>query len=310
MEPSRTSQTRPGDAEPTTSYDQLQLVLILVGLIGSGKVLTELVCNRKSTFAQALERYCPRFRRCSQDDLGDRRSVEALARHSLRDGLSVCIDRTNFDESQRATWINIAHEFPGVQPWVIVFDTPYEICAARVAERTGHPTIISPEQGMQVLQRFRSQYRAPAPYEGYTRILSLGPSDCSDSGYTEVDVRGIMRRLRESPEVVPIVPPPSHSRVGYGRGAFSDRGSGERGRGRGRLYGEGSNPYGGGGYGRGRMEQSTLPQAWRIGRSRGASSGSGSASGYEHASSARRSGYQSRGGNHDRTQENWREPRN
>lgn len=40
----------------------------------------------------------PRFRRCNQDELGDRRSVEALARRSLREGLSVCIDRTNFDE--------------------------------------------------------------------------------------------------------------------------------------------------------------------------------------------------------------------
>ncbi|KAI0336603.1 P-loop containing nucleoside triphosphate hydrolase protein [Cubamyces sp. BRFM 1775] len=295
MEHPRAAQARPDDLEPAPSHEQL--VLILVGLIGSGK----------STFAQALERYYPGFCRCSQDDLGDRRSVEALARRSLRDGLSVCIDRTNFDESQRATWINIAHEFPGVQPWVIVFDTPYETCAARVVERTGHPTITNPEQGMQVLQRFRSQYRPPAPYEGYTRILSLGPSDCPDSAYTEADVRGIMRRLRESPEVVP-TPPPSHSRGGYGRGAFSDRGFG--GRGSGRSYGEGSSSNSREGYGRGRMEQSTLPQAWRDRPVGGAYSGSGSGTGYGHASSARRSGYQSRDGNHDRTQENWRESRN
>ncbi|KAI0654876.1 AAA domain-containing protein [Cubamyces menziesii] len=300
MEFPRASQTRPGDAEHAPSHEQV--VLILVGLIGSGK----------STFAQALERYDPAFCRCSQDDLGDRRSVEALARRSLRDGLSACIDRTNFDESQRATWINIAHEFPGVQPWVIVFDTPYETCAARVVARTGHPTITSPEQGMQVLQRFQSQYRPPAPYEGYTRILSLGPSDCSDSGYTEADVRGIMRRLRESPEVVPIAPPPFQSRGRYGRGGFSDRGfrGHWRGRGGSHSYGEGSTPHSRGGYGGGRMMQSTLPRAWRDGYSGGASSGSGSGSGHGHASSARRSGYQARDGNHDRTQENWRETRN
>ena len=54
--------------------------------------------SMKSTFAQALENHYPKFRRCNQDDLGDRRSVEVLARRSLQEGLSVCIDRGNFDE--------------------------------------------------------------------------------------------------------------------------------------------------------------------------------------------------------------------
>lgn len=52
----------------------------------------------QSTFAHALERFFPEFRRCNQDDLGNRRKVEALALDSLRQGLSVCIDRTNIDE--------------------------------------------------------------------------------------------------------------------------------------------------------------------------------------------------------------------
>ncbi|TFK89245.1 P-loop containing nucleoside triphosphate hydrolase protein [Polyporus arcularius HHB13444] len=175
-----------------------QVVLLLVGLIGSGK----------STFAQALERYFPQFQRCSQDELGDRRSVEALARRSLRDGVSVIIDRTNFDESQRATWINIANEFQNTVVWVLVFDTPYEVCAARVAERTGHPTITSPELGLQVLQRFRSQYRPPAPHEGYTRILYLKPSDLPDPECSEDVVRDVMRRLQDTPEVLASPPPP------------------------------------------------------------------------------------------------------
>ena len=56
-------------------------------------------CPRlQSTFAQALERHIPQFRRCNQDELGDRRSVEALTRQSLREGRSVVVDRTNFDE--------------------------------------------------------------------------------------------------------------------------------------------------------------------------------------------------------------------
>ncbi|RPD55552.1 P-loop containing nucleoside triphosphate hydrolase protein [Lentinus tigrinus ALCF2SS1-7] len=227
--------TATADASPAPIVppDQ-QVVLLLVGLIGSGK----------STFAQALERHFPQFHRCSQDDLGDRRSVEALARRSLRGGLSVIIDRTNFDESQRATWINIAHEFPNAVVWVLVFDTPYEVCAARVAERAGHPTITSPELGLQVLQRFRSQYRPPAPHEGYTRILHLKPSDLPDPEYSEAVVRDVMRRLQDTPEVVASLPPASGPRQyggyrdfrggyrGFGppRRGFEPRGPSYRGR--------------------------------------------------------------------------------
>ncbi|KAI0371406.1 P-loop containing nucleoside triphosphate hydrolase protein [Pilatotrama ljubarskyi] len=271
-----------------------QVVLILVGLIGSGK----------SRFAQALEQYFPEFRRCSQDDLGDRRSVEALARRSLREGLSVCIDRTNFDESQRATWINIAREFPQAQPWVIVFDVPFEVCAARIAERTGHPTITSPELGMQVLQRFRSQYRPPSPHEGYTRVLYLKPSDCPDSGYSEADVRAILQRLRESPE---LGPPPFTSTQGGGfpRGSFQQRRSfqqrGFRGRGA-PSYGNGSYLNTRGGYCGNNVYQSTLPWA-RQGEGSGSESPGPS---YERDSAARRSGYQAGEGSspgNDRTQD-------
>ncbi|KAI0674647.1 AAA domain-containing protein [Trametes maxima] len=289
-----------------------RIVLILAGLIGSGK----------STFAQALEQYFPEVRRCSQDELGDRRSVESLARRSLQDGMSVCIDRTNFDESQRAIWINIAREFPRVQPWVIVFDTPYEICTARIKERTGHPTITSPELGIQVLERFRSQYRPPAPHEGYTRILRLRPADCPDSGYSEADVRHVMRRLRESQEVPHAVRPYGAHFHGGGlqRGGGSQHGGGvQRGsyhRGSSNqqqgFYPRGGLSYRGGSYARGgylgdNMRQTTLPWARRGGEASGTSSGSG----YMHASDVRRSGYdQPQEGprpGYDRTQEgSWR----
>lgn len=54
----------------------------------------------QSTFAKALEEHLPnRFRRCNQDDLGDRRKVETLARATLREGMSPCVDRVNFDPS-------------------------------------------------------------------------------------------------------------------------------------------------------------------------------------------------------------------
>ncbi|KAJ6504865.1 P-loop containing nucleoside triphosphate hydrolase protein [Mycena vitilis] len=170
----------------------LQVVLILVGLIGSGK----------STFAQALEDHLPEFRRCNQDDLGDRRQVENLARQSLREGSSVCIDRTNFDASQRAHWIKIAREFPGTSVWVLVFDTPKHLCASRLRTRTQHPTIKSPEDALSILDRFSWQYRAPSQEEGYDRILHLQPSE-QELLYSHSSLAAILRRVRDAPSVAP-----------------------------------------------------------------------------------------------------------
>jgi predicted kinase len=107
--------------------NQERVMIILVGLIGSGK----------STFAQALEHHLPgQFRRCNQDDLGKRTLVEGLARRTLREGISPCIDRTNFDAAQRSHWVNIAKEFPETPVWIIVFDTPKDVCATRLRKRT------------------------------------------------------------------------------------------------------------------------------------------------------------------------------
>ncbi|KAJ3551932.1 hypothetical protein NM688_g4426 [Phlebia brevispora] len=140
-----------------------QIILILVGLVGSGK----------STFATALQRYRPEFLRCNQDELGNRRRVEELARSQLQRGGSVCIDRTNVDAGQRSTWIRMGREFPRTSTWVLHFDTPYEICVERLRTRVGHPTISSPEQGVAVLRRFSADFQPPSPYEGYNKLLQL-----------------------------------------------------------------------------------------------------------------------------------------
>ncbi|ETW79084.1 hypothetical protein HETIRDRAFT_240447, partial [Heterobasidion irregulare TC 32-1] len=180
-----------------------KVVLILVGLIGSGK----------SSFAEALQRHFPRFIRCSQDELGDRRSVENLARRSLHEGLSVCIDRTNVDASQRCHWVNIAYEFPGTATWVLFFDTPFDVCAARIEKRMDHPTIKDVDTGRRVLARFASTFEDPSTHEGFDRILKVKPSDHLSSMYTRGDILDILHRVQTSP------PPdfsasPSSSRAG------------------------------------------------------------------------------------------------
>ncbi|KAG1880341.1 hypothetical protein C8R48DRAFT_767138 [Suillus tomentosus] len=165
-----------------------QTMLILVGLVASGK----------STFAQALEHHFPQFRRCNQDELGTRQRVESLAHRALREGLSPCIDRCNFDAIQRSHWINIARQFPGTSISVIVFDTPYQVCSARLQERSSHPTIKDPQQGQSILARFASDLQFPQPTEGHDHILYLKPSDHPRTEYTGEDIGLILQRLQAS----------------------------------------------------------------------------------------------------------------
>ncbi|KAJ7035661.1 P-loop containing nucleoside triphosphate hydrolase protein [Mycena alexandri] len=198
-----------------------QVVLILVGLIGSGK----------STFAQALEDHYPEFRRCNQDDLGDRRAVEHLARQSLREGSSVCIDRTNFDASQRAHWIRIAREFPGTLVWILVFDTSKEVCASRLRMRTQHPTIKNPEDALSILDRFSSQYRAPSDSEGMDRLYYLQALE-QELVYSHSSLGAILCRVRDAPPSVgPAVSQHSTPGSPYSRGGSPREARGRGGRG-------------------------------------------------------------------------------
>jgi len=123
--------------------------------------------------------------------------VEVVARDSLRDGFSVCIDRTNIDQSQRAHWIRIAREFPNTPVWIIVFDTPYDVCASRLQQRISHPTISSVEQGLSILAKFALQYRPPTADEGFERIIWLKPSD-TKRDHSVLDVSMILERVRSS----------------------------------------------------------------------------------------------------------------
>ncbi|KAH7922587.1 P-loop containing nucleoside triphosphate hydrolase protein [Leucogyrophana mollusca] len=210
-------------SQSQTHHRDEQTVLILVGLIASGK----------STFAQALEEHFPQFRRCNQDDLGSRIRVEDLARRTLREGLSVCVDRTNFDPTQRSYWIKIAREFPGTSVCIIVFDTPYQLCVSRLKQRASHPTIKDPLQGFTILERFASDFQAPSPDEGYDHILYLRPSDHPYPEYTRADISSILERLRSADSSAGGSQPPNRSsfvaqgdkvgRVSFSRGGYNQR---------------------------------------------------------------------------------------
>lgn len=161
-----------------------QVVLVLCGLIGSGK----------STFAKALQHNFPDFIRCNQDEMGSRQEVEQLAISSLQKGLSVCIDRTNIDQDQRRHWVEIAHMFPGTHKWALVFNTSKEVCSERLATRKNHPTIKTHEQALEVLDRFSWQYRPPAYSEGFDRILTLADGA---RGFDKQDIANLLDHIRD-----------------------------------------------------------------------------------------------------------------
>ncbi|KAH7335568.1 P-loop containing nucleoside triphosphate hydrolase protein [Rhizoctonia solani] len=163
------------------------ILIVLCGLVGSGK----------SGFSTALQRELPEFRRCNQDELGKRQDVEREVNSALSQGLSVCVDRVNFDTSQRRTWIDIARQYPGVEVWCLEMDTPYKTCHARVLTRKDHPTLKTPEQAVKVLRIFRSQYVPPDVSEGFNRIYRIQPQNNPD--YTREDIENVLAATWESP---------------------------------------------------------------------------------------------------------------
>ncbi|KAL6764604.1 hypothetical protein V8C86DRAFT_2473181, partial [Haematococcus lacustris] len=76
-----------------------QKVLVLVGVPGSGK----------STIAQELRE--AGWVVVNQDVLGSRRSCEAAFDEALQAGRNVVVDRCNFDEAQRSTWVQLSLEY-------------------------------------------------------------------------------------------------------------------------------------------------------------------------------------------------------
>lgn len=165
------------------------VVLVLCGLIGSGK----------SSFAKSLEQHLPIFKRCNQDDLGDRRKVERKARECLAQGYSICIDRTNFDEQQRAHWVRIAREYHGTRLWCLNFQVPKETCAERLASRTNHPTITSLDLGLSVLDRVEVDFVPPSFEEGFDKIHSITRTS---SSYTSEEIIDILESIRNSPSPI------------------------------------------------------------------------------------------------------------
>lgn len=63
-----------------------------------------------------------------------------------------CVAALLIRTRQRATWIRIAREFPGTDVWVLVFDTPYAVCAQRLRERKSLPFLYTQRRASEPVQ--------------------------------------------------------------------------------------------------------------------------------------------------------------
>ncbi|GAA5942012.1 hypothetical protein JCM3775_004314 [Rhodotorula graminis] len=203
-----------------------QHLIVLAGVVGSGK----------STLSSAWERLVPGWVRVNQDDLGDRRACEHAVRAALRNGLSVLVDRQNFDAQQRRTWLEIATEFPAVEVGGMVMGTNKEECRQRLLVRQDHPTIDNPRLAVDLLDKFSGLWEEPRLDEGYDHLLTL-PSLPPASSITPALILSLLASLAATPRNPNAAaqrqprpraapgPPGTYSRGGGERGAFVDDGT-------------------------------------------------------------------------------------
>lgn len=199
--------------------------------------------------------------------LGSRNAVKALASRSLHNGQNVIIDRTNVDESQRATWVDLGKSFPNVEVQAFVFQTPLQVslfaiytlyfrghgkvkkkrsaeiiaslrkvCKARLTIRTDHETIHDPNRALKILDMFHRDFINPRHSEGFSKIIFIYPKDFQTALATRSEIDDILLRAKQAPVVNETIvrspPPPPPLRLHReSRGAARSSGDSWRARG-------------------------------------------------------------------------------
>ncbi|GAC72320.1 polynucleotide kinase 3' phosphatase [Moesziomyces antarcticus T-34] len=206
---------------PRNDAPREQYMLVLSGLIGSGK----------STFARALVEHFGDWRRCNQDELGDRHAVVYAARTALLAGHNVVIDRTNIDAKQRRTWLELARELNAstadgertrsVVTISLTLTISIDEAERRLKLRVGHETIRTPEQALGILPHFLRTYQKATSEEGFHYELTW-PATRMSQNPTRDEVNAMLFDRLSAKErgdgVLPERPPPRAGRKGEGEG--------------------------------------------------------------------------------------------
>lgn len=134
-------------------------MLVVMGLPGSGK----------STIANKLAKVG--WTRVNQDEMGNRKAVEASAKTAIAKGLNVVVDRCNIDFEQRIHFLELAHKAGVTDIRCLWLDTPAQVCKDRVSVRKDHPTIPQGDFGHGIIDRFVTFLVPPMRGEGFCEIV-------------------------------------------------------------------------------------------------------------------------------------------
>lgn len=141
----------PPDSENTVFQPSM---LLLAGLPGSGK----------STFARSIVQAMPyKYARVNQDEMQTRQKCIIAAKKAMSTGLSVIVDRCNFDHAQRQVWYDVAAEYHYPVDCV-VFQVPVPLCIERCQQRDNHETV-APAQASRIVNTVHRQWQIPTRKE-------------------------------------------------------------------------------------------------------------------------------------------------
>jgi predicted phosphohydrolase/predicted kinase len=143
--------------EVKTSAD----MVVLCGIPGSGK----------STIAKILEG--KDYVRVNQDELGSRPACVKVAEMALKKGENVVIDRCNFNEQQRKTWLDLANKFKVKNVRVVVLNIDASAAIERASARTDHPTIKDADTAHKAVTNIHSQFITPSQTEGKFDLIDV-----------------------------------------------------------------------------------------------------------------------------------------